>query len=420
MSSNVAEKVVEPYPYQERTLDSEARFIVLLGGTGGGKTWWGPVWLANQIATDQEAGVEDARYLALGPTSEMARDQMLPYLVEHYKGTALEGEWQAQARIYQLPTGGRIYFRSADKPERIEGHHFRAAWIDEPGQMKGLIWPIIQGRTGYHKAKVLFTGYPWSMNWYYHEIFKRWESGDPDYDVIQFRSIDNPTYPVDEYERAKATLPGWMFDMRYDGKFRKPAGLVYPEFTEALFVEPFDIPHNWPVYIGLDPSVFYGGLFLAWNDGTYYAYSDYYTEILTSASEHARELLARVRGIVQAWIYDPARLTDVNELAQYGVGPLAKADNAVLTGIGTVTGIIKTGRLKVMRGRCPALVDQMEGYSFPTDKVTGEVATENPIKKDDHLPDCLRYILHTLEGAKVEEPKESIVVYDEPVVISPI
>ena len=147
-------KIVSPYWFQDRTLDSKARYIVMIGGTGGGKSWWAPVWLASIINEDNEQGVVDGRYLALGPTAEMSRDQMLPYLIEHYKGTSLEGEWQAQARIYQLPTGGRIYFRSAEKPERIEGHHFRAAWIDEPGQMKGLVWPIIQGRTGYYKAQI--------------------------------------------------------------------------------------------------------------------------------------------------------------------------------------------------------------------------------------------------------------------------
>jgi len=413
-------KIVRPYWFQQRTLDSTARYVVMLGGTGGGKTWWGPVWLADRINRDYASGIRDGRYLALGPTSEMARDQMLPYLSKHYEDTALEGTWKAQSAIYEVPGGAKIFFRSADRPERIEGHHVRAAWVDEPGQMKGLIWPIVQARTGYYSAQVLFTGYPWAMNWYYHEVFKRWEAGDSDYDIIQFRSIDNPDYPVEEYERARRTLPGWMFDMRYDGKFRKPAGLVYPEFDESLFVEPFDIPDDWPVYIGLDPSVFFGALFLTWHDGIYYAYSDYYTEILTPAQEHARELLERVRGQVFYWLYDPARLTDANELAQHGVGPLTPASNPVLPGIGTVTAVIKSGRLRVMRGRCPNLVDQVEKYSFPVDPVTGNYSRENPVKKDDHLPDCLRYILHSLEGAPERQEQTTEGVYHDPVFISPV
>ena len=31
------QKIVDPYWFQERTLDSPARYIVMLGGTGGGK-----------------------------------------------------------------------------------------------------------------------------------------------------------------------------------------------------------------------------------------------------------------------------------------------------------------------------------------------------------------------------------------------
>ncbi len=411
--------VVRPHWYQERTLDSAARYIVMLGGTGGGKTWWGPVWLASKIAADHEAGVEDAHYLALGNTSDMARDQMLPYLVRHYHGTHLQGTWHAQKRIYELPTGGKIFFRSAEKPERIEGHHFRAAWVDEPGQMKGIVWPILKRRTGYYQAQVLFTGYPIAMNWYYHDVFKAWEAGDPDFDVIQFASTENPEYSAEEFEKARKTLPGWMFDMTYLGKFRKPAGLVYPEFGEDLFVEPFEIPPDWPVYVGIDPGVFFGVLFLAWNDGVYYAYSDYYSEEVATAADYAQEILSRVRGSLQGYIYDPARLTDVTNLAAEGIVPLYHGSNPVLPGILTVTEFIKGGRLKVLRGGCPNLVDQMERYSWPTDSVTGSIAKENPIKKFDHLPDCLRYLLHTLEGPK-EQKQDQVIVYDDPVVISPL
>lgn len=419
MPSPKPSKTYKLYPFQRHAWESKARYVALCGGTGGGKTYFGPLWLTNKIAQDQVQGTANgARYLALAPTVEMARDLLAPTLRKHYQGTALEGEYLIQANTYTLPTGGVVYFRSADKPERIEGHHVNAAWVDEPGQMKALIWPIIQARTGFHKAQVLFTGYPWDMGWYYGEIFKKWEQGDPDYDVIRFRSTDNPEYPKTEYERAKRTLPPWLFEMRYEGQFRKPMGLVYPEFGMNLFCDPFPIPAGWPVFVGLDPGVFFGALFLAWQDGTWYAFSDYYCETVRPAHEHAQELLSRKEGLVQGWVYDPARITDVTDLAPYGIGPLVQGSNPVLAGISTATGVIRTGRLKVMRGRCPNFVDQMEKYSFPTDTSTGNVARENPIKKDDHLPDCFRYVVHTVEGTRVEEEK-ALVVYDDAEDISP-
>ena len=411
-------KIIRAYPYQWQTLGSTARFIAMCGGTGGGKTWWSPIWLRNLIAKDVDKGVaKGARYLALAPTSEMMRDMVVPMIIEHYKGTYLQGRYYKQSRTYHLPTGGKIYCRSADKPERIEGHHFRGVIVDEPSQMKAYIWPILQARTGYYKAPILFTGYPTNMGWYYSDIYKPWEAGDPDYEMIEFSSIDNPDYPVEEYERAKETLPSWLFDMRYDGKFRKPFGLVYPEFGTDMYVDPFEIPSDWPSFISLDPGVFYGALFTAWHDGTYYTYDEYYTEIVASGEEHAKSMLDKVRGTCEGWIYDPARLTDIGNLIPHGCGPFYKANNAVQPGIETVTGQIKGGTWKILRGTCPNLIDQMEKYSYPTDPVTGDIAKAKPIKKYDHLPDCARYLFHTVDSEPLET--EGVLVYDGTDAISP-
>jgi hypothetical protein len=62
-------------------------------------------------------------------------------------------------------------------------------------------------------------------------------------------------------------------------------------------------------------------------------------------------------------------------------------------------------------GRCPTFCDQMGKYRYPVDEATGEIIGEKPIKKDDDLPDCIRYILHTLEGAPLAE--RSTLVYDD-------
>jgi len=406
-------KQIKPYWFQEDALLSDKRFTVLLGGTGGGKTFFAPIWLSTKISKDYEAGLtKGIRYLVLGPTSEMVRDILVPFFESCYQGTYLEGQLAKQSNIYVLPTGGSIFFRSADAPLRIEGHQFHAACVDEPSQMKALIWPVIQARTAMHRAQVLFTGYPTNMGWYYHDVFLAWKRGDPDFKVIQFKSIDNPQYPKDEYEKARTRLPKWLFDMRYQGQFSKPQGLVYPDFNESCFVEPFEIDQDVPVYVGLDPGVFFFGLFLALVEGVYYAYAEYYTEEVRPGMQHAKELLSRARGQVLAWIYDPARITDVTDLAANHVGPMVQGVNAVLPGISTLTGLIREGRFKVMRGRCPNFVDQMEKYSFPTDSVSGDIKSENPIKKDDHGPDCARYLAATLEGIDPES-QTKIITHDD-------
>jgi len=59
----------------------------MLGGTGGGKTWWGPVWLAKKILQHRDMGLGDgAQYIVAGATDRMVRDILVPTLEEHYKG----------------------------------------------------------------------------------------------------------------------------------------------------------------------------------------------------------------------------------------------------------------------------------------------------------------------------------------------
>jgi hypothetical protein len=405
-------KVIRPYPFQARTLTSTARIIAMICGTGIGKTWWAPYWLAKEIVRDWQAGILDGEYIVLGPTDAMARDVLVPTFVDAYKGTDLAGNLNKTALKYELPGGGVIYFRSAEKPQRIEGIHARAAVMDEPGQMKGIVWMILRSRLALHRGRCLMTGYPWNMGWYFTEVFERWKDGDPDIEVIQAPSTENPNYPIGEFEKERKRLPDWLFAMRYLGQFRRPAGLVYPAFAKAEFIDPFEIPGDWPSFVGVDPGVFFAALFLAWHDGTWYAYDERYTIEVKPASEHAEAMLLKSKGVPSGWIYDPSRATDAAELAKAGVSPLVQGKNAIMAGIGSVSAVLGEGRLKIMKGRCPHFVDQMERYSFAVDAATGDVRSELPIKKDDHLPDCFRYVIHTIEGAEALPDDEDVGVWE--------
>lgn len=407
-------KEITAYDHQSLTidaLDDGKRYIAMIGGTGSGKTYWGPWWLADLISRDCEnENRVGAKYLVIGRTYRMLHDTLIPLLKEAYRGTYLEGRFSASQDIYYLPTGGIIYFRSADNPFRIEGIHARGAWIDEPSEMPSLIWIIIQARLGLFKGPALFSGYPTNMGWYYSAIYLPWLKGDELYECISFPSTANPMYDPEEMERAKGTMPLWMWEMRYLGLFRKPMGLVYPDYGETdMYVEPFDIDPQWPSWVVLDPGIFYGGLFTFWHDGIYYSYDDYFVNYTRSAEDHAADLKAKVQGACEGWLYDPARLNDVVNLMQFGCGPFYPANNPVMAGIETVAGMIKSGKWKIFRGKCPHLDDQMRKYSYMTDPVSGEVAGVAPIKRDDHLPDCGRYQFHTLKGLPLKSRQRVVV-----------
>ena len=109
---------------QSRAWKSDARFVAMIAGTGGGKSWFGPIWLYREIQKYPKDG-----FLVISPTYPMFQRIVLPRTKE-FLDAVTGGEYRAGERIYYLPTGGKVFFGSADNPFSLEGVHVRAAWLD--------------------------------------------------------------------------------------------------------------------------------------------------------------------------------------------------------------------------------------------------------------------------------------------------
>ena len=136
------------------------------------------------------------------------------------------------------------------------------------------------------------TTTPYEWGWFKTELYDRWIDGDPDIDIIQVASIENPVFSREEYERQQRIMPTWKFLMFYTGEFSKPAGLIYDAFDEQICRIPrFNLPKSWPRYVGHDfgpnntAAVWY-----AQDPGTgfLYVYRDYLAGGL-SAFDHAQK-----------------------------------------------------------------------------------------------------------------------------------
>ncbi len=286
---------------QSRAWDSFARFVFIIAGTQSGKTSFGPHWLWREI---KNCGNGD--YLAITANYDLFKLKMLPEMEKVFEG--LWGwSYGKSDRVFDSPdkisrpneptrAAKRIVLRSANAAGGLESSSAEAAWLDECGHpdFKLDSWEAINRRLSLSEGRVLGTTTPYNLGWLKTEVFDRWKAGDADFDVIQFKSTMNPSFPKAEYERMKAKMPAWKFKMFYDGEFEKPAGLIYDCFIDALHTCPrFPVPELWPRYLGLD----FGGTNTA---GLFYAeephskrlflYREYKFGGRTSA-EHARELL---------------------------------------------------------------------------------------------------------------------------------
>lgn len=383
-----------PHPGQQLVLDSPRRYIATISGVQGGKTTVGAVWFLQEVYRDYEAGIQ-GDYLVVAPTNKILQQSTLVKLKEMMPSDW--GQYREQKQVYELKWGSRIFVRSAEDPNYLEGMTLRRVWADEAGQMKAQVWTILQARVAVNKGRILMTSTPYAQNWYFRDIFKRagWLNGehqlekDEDIEVISWGSADNPAFPADEVEKARSKMSNALFERRYCGKFTQLEGLVYP-FSETDIVQPFDVPGEWKHFGGMDFGRSEPTAILNLTEDaethTYYVVGEYYKSnglLKEMADWISNTSMARV-------LADPQSAQLIAELRQaHGLGQVQPADNELNLGIERITTLLKEGRLKVF-STCKNLIEEFWTYHYPAPD-PDKAKVDKPISKDDHALDALRY-----------------------------
>ena len=380
---------------QTQAWDSKKRFIFVIAGIQSGKTTFGPWWLWREI---EERGEGD--YLAVTATYDLFKLKMLPEMQSVFGGVLPGWEYiKIDKTIYSSDRKTRIILRSADAEGGLESATGKAAWLDECGQDKFKLsaWEAIQRRLSLSQGRVLGTTTPYNLGWLKTEIFDRWTAGNKDFQVIQFRSTMNPSFPVEEYDRMEGILPGWKFAMFYKGEFSKPAGMIYDVFDTARhIIPPFTIPDDWPRYGGLDfGGVNTAALCYAKNEdtGVYYAIKEYH-EGEKTAAEHARTL--KQWGCRQ-WVGGAQSEGQWRrEFSEAGLPISAPDIKEVEIGIDRVYGAHKQDKIYIF-DTLNRYKDEKGRYSRKLDQ-SGQPTEDIKDKNDFHIMDAERYIIGYLEG----------------------
>lgn len=403
------------HPGQTKAWDSEKRFVLILAGLQSGKTSFYPPWLWREM---QRKGPGD--YLVASPTFTLLELKALPEFKRFFVTNMRAGDYKASPiREFTLNRRGelmlwgkpqetptRVLFGHAQDPDSLESGTYKAAVLDEAGQKKFRrdSWVSIQGRLSIHQGRVLFPTTPYTLGWLKSEIYDPWEQSGgthPDIEVINFESVENPVFPREEFDRMRNQLPRWLFNMRYRGRFERPAGLIYDCFDERRHVIPrFAIPDAWPRFGGAD----FGGthtaaVMLAQEmngakpTGRYIAYREYLAGGLT-IKQHADALIDG----------EPRRPTMIGGShsegqwrRDFGASGLAIGEpllKEVELGILRVYAGIATDQLLVFSD-LTGLIDELKTYSRVLD-ANGEPTEEIEDKSTFHRLDALRYIGITL------------------------
>ena len=411
---------------QTRTWESKARFPAMLAGAQSGKTSFGPWWLNREITeayglmrdtgADLSRGMGD--FLAATATYDLFKLSMLPALRYLFEDVLHIGYYWAGDKIMELsenlePYGkfwaadkgskdasmfGRIILRSADSEGGLESATIKAAWLDEVGQPKFTLqaWRAILRRLAIYRGRALLTTTIYNMGWLKSEVYDPWEKGDPDFDVIQFDSTDNPGFSKEEFERARHSMPAHEFDMFYRGRFTRPEGMVYKSFDQAAcIIEPFKIPDNWQLLTGHD----FGGnnpayLVYAYDPGTglFYVRNEGRPSGVSVAGQVT--IFKRLTADYQVLMRRGGSHQEVgwrNNYTQNG-WPIAEPTiNSVPVGIQRVFDLHARNAIYVFN-TCEGYLRQKTSYAYKPD-ATGTTSDDIENKARFHYMDAERYIL---------------------------
>lgn len=258
----------------------------------------------------------------------------------------------------------------------------------------------------------------------YAEAVERGETPEPQtIDVFLFGIDSNPyiaEHAKDAMKKKFAHNPD-EYKVRIDGEFALFGSRIYPDFLPKgpHGIDAFPIPEDWTSYAFIDPGrQVCAILFVAIPPpGTEYAGSRIiYDELYIKRSDakiFADQFVKKVNGRpIEYGVIDHrgGRLTEIGsgktaeeqyieELKKkqftferggcsfrWGSDDLKGGILAVQNALHIIDG---KSELLVMRDKCPNLLKEMSRYSYR--KLPSGVVTDEPIKLNDHLCDCLRY-----------------------------
>ncbi len=211
---------------------------------------------------------------------------------------------------------------------------------------------------------------------------------------VQASWDDNPHLQDKEKQELENALKPHEIEARKHGIASLGSGLVYPVCEKGFTVNPFDIPKHWSRVYGLDfgwtnPTA---ALFAAIDrdSDVLYLIGEYYVAERTP-QQHANSLLAMGAATIHG-VYDPAgeqaSQRDGGDLAtlyrQSGLRYLTKANNAKEEGVMEVLQRFQNSKLKIFSSLTQTLKELRMYHRDEQGKIK---------KGNDHLMDCLRYIV---------------------------
>jgi len=239
---------------------------------------------------------------------------------------------------------------------------------------------------------------------------KQWidkaEQGDKNYYALHFILEDNPFVPEDYKQRLKESSSGLFYKRNYLGLWCLAEGSIFDFFDPKIHV--VDCPPRsadyWVAGIDYGASNPFCCLLIGVNTGQYTQMGKmmwvekelYWDHKKKERTKTNSELANDVQNFlepyaVKAVYIDPSAASFKQDLALRKIHTV-NANNEVLDGITIMTSEMKKGNVYVC-SECKNTIREIESYVW--DEIAAKKGIDQPLKRDDHSIDCLRYVLAT-------------------------
>ena len=227
----------QPHTNQQRILDSQSRFRVVMCGRRFGKSELSQI----EIITNALVG-KNVAYIT--PTYQLAR----VFFEKLIKAVPFESN-KSELSI-KFPNDGSVEFFTGERLDNLRGRKFHLVVIDEasfiPNLEEGWLNSIRPTLTDY-KGRALFLSTPKGKNFFYSIYLK---NGEPDWESFKFTTYDNPHIDKTEIDDARTQIPEVVFEQEY---MANPSENAANPFGSAFIKQcTFELSHEPPIAFGVD------------------------------------------------------------------------------------------------------------------------------------------------------------------------
>lgn len=314
-----------------------------------------------------------------------------------------KGEALLSVPVPGSKTPAKIWFKSVDQGRRsFQGISIRWGWIDEEplGDVGYGVYDELKARVADQGGHIGISMVPAEgLTWVYDRLIR---DRMDDAVVCELDTLDNPHLPREAFKRLYSGMTDDEVATRRHGKFRSRSGAIYAQWAPGdgdrggvgHVCRPFDLPPEWPRFRGADfgldnpTCVLWGAL---GDDDTLYIYREHY-EAGPTYEQHGETVKARSAGEAYQGSWGDPSASEVMSTTWASMDLYFDlANREVRAGIDEVKNRLRLRsdnrpRLKVF-DTCTNLIREFPGYIWDSN-----YRGEQPVKKNDHAMDALRYL----------------------------